>query len=96
MTDLVDPHRIEDIVGAPRNVRRHVGRAVSSEQTVYILHSTICKNTTEDLRTCSYSRLLDGGIDPEAWADWQDQPVVLGMDRRGLIPLRAATGGLHG
>lgn len=88
MTELVDPDKIETIVGAKRHPIRHLGRAVSAEETVYILHSGLCKAEGKDLRECSYSRLLDRGIDLTIWADWQDRPVVLGLARQGLVPLR--------
>lgn len=43
MTDLVPADQIEQIVGARRHPLAHLGRAVSAEQTVYILHSQRCK-----------------------------------------------------
>jgi hypothetical protein len=88
MTDLVDPAEIEGIVGAVRHPLRHLGRAVAAEETVYILHSMRCKNSGIDLRACAYSRLLAHGIDLTVWAGWEDRPVVLGLGRPGLIPMR--------
>ena len=38
MSDLVNPADIERIVGVQRHPKRHYARAVSAEQTVYILH----------------------------------------------------------
>ena len=90
MTNLVDHDQIERIVGARRSPLRHIGRAVSEEETVYILHSGRCKASGSDLRDCSYSRALDMGIDLDLWDGWEDKPVVLGLDRPGLIPLRDA------
>lgn len=90
MTNLVDPSQCESIVGAPRHVTRHLGRAVSSEQTVYILHSHLCKASGKDLRDCNYSHELDRGINEYDWDGWEDKPVVLGFNRTGLIPVRVA------
>lgn len=88
MSELVDPDRIEAIVGAPRHPLRHLGRAVSAEETVYILHSHRCKATSPDLLRCPYSRALDLGINPKAWDGWEDRAVVLGLTSEGLMPLR--------
>lgn len=92
MSDLIPAEDIEQIVGAKRHPLRHLGRAVSETQTVYILHSGNCKASGIDLRMCTYSRLLDLGIEPEAWAGWEDRPVVLGIGRGPrLIPSRAVS-----
>lgn len=91
MADLVPTDQIERIVGASRHPLRHLGRAVSAEQTVYILHSGRCYASGIDLRDCSYSRWLDHGIDPAEWQGWEDKPVVLNVNRHGrLIPDRIA------
>lgn len=90
MSDLVSPDDIEQIVGAPRHWSRHLGRAVSETGIVYILHSGRCKASSRDLRECSYSRLLDMGIEQRVWAGWEDKVVVLGIHRDGLIPMRDA------
>lgn len=87
MTELVDPTEIELIVGAPRHPDQHIGRAVSDEETVYILHSQRCKDSTEDLRLCPYSKALDQGIDVEDWAGYVDRPVFLVILSRGLFPV---------
>jgi hypothetical protein len=50
MSDLVPAEDIERIVGAPRHYQAHYGCAVSSEQTVYILHSKRCLGSGIDLR----------------------------------------------
>lgn len=90
MTDLVDPTQIEQIVGAPRHPTDHYGRAVSAEETVYILHSQECKDSTEDLRDCPFSIALDRGIlHFWPWAGWrrvQDEPVRLEISRGYLVP----------
>lgn len=88
MSAIVDPERIEGLVGAKRHPTRHLGRAVSAEQTVYVLHSALCKAKGDDLRDCSYSRALDLGIVPSRWEGREDRAVVLGLDRDGLVPVR--------
>ena len=88
MSELVPGDQIEKIVGAPRRNSQHLARAVSAEQTVYILHSHQCKMSTDDLRECPFSLALDRGIDEGEWSDWEDQPVqVLVRDQR-LVPRR--------
>ncbi len=93
MSDLVDASRLEEIVGASRHVADHIGRAVSSEQTVYILHSERCKAKYADLRECPYSLALDRGIDTTEWADFQDQSVKLWIRVKTLrlMPARIDT-----
>lgn len=86
MTDLVPADQIEQIVGARRHALAHLGRAVSSEQTVYILHSHACKDSGIDLRSCGYSRALDRGIDLSDWVDHQDQTVTLMHVHDFLMP----------
>ena len=93
MSDLVPADDIEQIVGADRHPLRHLGRADSEAETVYILHSGRCKASRVDLRECTYSRLLDLGIERETWAGWEDKPVVLGIGHGPrLIPMRDAGG----
>lgn len=91
MTDLVNPSEIESIVGAPRHATDHLGRAVSAEQTVYILHSEECRASGVDLRECPYSVALDLGIESRlSWSSWrrvQDRPVRLHIHYDGwLVP----------
>lgn len=90
MSELVDPASIEQIVGVTRHATEHYGRAVSAEQTVYILHSQQCKDSSIDLRQCPYSIALDRGIEhPYPWTGWrrlQDQPVRLEISRGYLMP----------
>ena len=85
MTDIVPADQIEGIVGARRHATHHLGRAVSAEQRVYILHSRACKESGLDLRACSYSAALDLGIDVEAWE--QDVTVSLVIQGGVLVPL---------
>lgn len=75
MSDCVDSDRIENIVGAERQPWLHLGRAVSAEQRVYILHSGYCLETVPDLRECPFSLALDRGIDLKEWVE--DETVVL-------------------
>jgi len=87
MSALVPADRIEQIVGVGRHRQAHYGRAVSAEQTVYILHSQRCLDTADDLRNCRFSRALDGGIDRQSWAGYEDQAVALGVWQERLVPL---------
>lgn len=86
MSDLVDKSRIEDIVGVRRMKVVHVARAVSEEETVYILHSKNCLESTADLRDCKYSLALDEGIDPFWWDDCMDIPVMVTLVDGQLVP----------
>lgn len=87
MADLVPSDQIEAIVGASRHPTAHIGRAVSAEQTVYILHSVRCLESGRDLRECRFTVALDRGIDLELWDDIQDRPVQLGVAAGDLVPL---------
>lgn len=87
MTDLVPASDIECIVGVSRHPTVHYGRAVSSEQRVYILHSVACRDSGIDLRDCEYSLALDEGIDLTVWAAREDVPVELVVSDGGrLVP----------
>lgn len=90
MSEPVDPTRIEQIVGVKRHRQVHYGRAVSSERTVYILHSQQCLDSGVDLRQCRFSRALDRGIEMARWGYRQDMAVVLGVWNGRLIPIKAA------
>ncbi len=83
MTDLVPADRIEKIVGMSRHPTDHLGRAVSAEQTVYILHSAECRDSGIDLRDCEYSTALDDGIDPDDFVG--DMPVLLEITDGHLV-----------
>lgn len=87
MTNIVPADQIEQIVDARRHRHQHLGRAVSAEQTVYILHSERCRDSGTDLRECPYSRLLDNGIDMHWWQEHQDRAVVLAPYNGRLIPV---------
>jgi hypothetical protein len=86
VTDLVDAEEIERIVGIRRHPTEHWGRAVSAEQTVFILHSAECRADGRDLRWCPFSLALDEGIDAEDWAGWEDRPVRLAIADYLLVP----------
>lgn len=88
MSELVPADEIERIVGVRRHRKAHYGRAVSAEQTVYVLHSHECRDTGIDLRECRFSVALDRGINPEAWSAHLDVAVALGVWDGRLIPLK--------
>lgn len=88
MADIVPADQIEQIVGIERHPTRHYARAVSAEQTVYILHSQECRDRYDDLRECPFSRALDRGIDEYDWSDREDQPVLVRIRDERLIPDR--------
>lgn len=88
MSELVPAEDIERIVGIERHRQVHYGRAVSDEQTVYILHSRQCLDSGIDLRDCRFSKALDLGIEMGSWDGFEDVAVALGVWRDRLIPLR--------
>lgn len=81
MSELVDADEIEGIVGVERHPTNHYARAVSSEQTVYILHSQQCVDRGQDLRDCMYSLALDRGIDPDEWVEDEPLRVMVSFGR---------------
>jgi hypothetical protein len=87
VSDLVPAEDIERIVGCPRHRKAHYGRAVSDEQTVYILHSKECLDSGIDLRKCRFSIALDRGIDLRRWDGYEDIAVALGVWETKLVPL---------
>lgn len=88
MTDLVPTEDIERIVGIDRHPTGHFGRAVSADETVYILHSRECLDSGIDLRDCRFSIALDEGIWEQDWADHEDIPVCLMILQDRLVPVR--------
>lgn len=92
MTERVPADEIENIVGRKRSVKDHYARAVSAEQTVYILHSRECLATHADLRECPWSLALDRGIDLSEWvedvpSEWvEDVPLTVYVRSRRLMP----------
>ena len=87
MSDLVSPDEIEAIVVINRHPVWHYARAVSEQETVYILHSAECKASRPDLRKCPFSRALDRGIDVTVWATAMDRPVRVLVDAGRLVAL---------
>ena len=85
MTQLVDPTDIERIVGAKRHAVQHLARAVSEEQVVYILHSQRCLDSGIDLTCCTYSVVLDRGIELDDWRDSEDKAVVVVIGPTGRL-----------
>lgn len=90
MSRLEAADKIEGIVGAKRHPTDHLGRAVSAEQRVYVLHSAECLASGIDLRECEYSLALDRGIEHAIpWSGWrrvQDRPVRVQVFRSFLVP----------
>lgn len=80
---------IENIVGTSRHGTRHIARAVSKDEEVYILHSRSCllSHQTVSLTACSYSMMLDSrGIDEDTWYGFTDKPVYVRLTTKGLVP----------
>lgn len=86
MSARVPADQIEEIVGAKRHPTRHYARAVSSEQTVYVLHSEECRARYDDLRYCPWSLALDRGIDVADWSGREDVAVLVRVRDGRLIP----------
>lgn len=86
MSERVPANEIERIVGKTRHSRIHYGRAVSSEQTIYILHSQNCLEENPDLRECDFSVAMDNGLDMNVWEKHQDSAVVLSIVNNRLWP----------
>ena len=88
MSDLVPTEDIERIVGHERHKFVHLGRAVSADQRVYILHPHECLESAPDLRDCEFSLALDNGIDPSQWIE--DVAVILKIRDGRLSPVRTS------
>ncbi|NVM97812.1 hypothetical protein [Arthrobacter sp. SDTb3-6] len=86
-SSLVPSGEIEQIVGQPKHKVVHDGRAVTAEQTVYILHSRMCLDSGIDRRNCVYSVALDRGIELDRWQGFEDEAVALYIERGRLRPL---------
>jgi hypothetical protein len=87
MSTLVPASEIEQIVGVKRHASTHYGRAVSAEETVYILHSQSCLDSGIDLRDCWLSLAMDRGIDRKDWVGREDKAVALALWQQRLAPL---------
>lgn len=85
MSERVSSSEIEAIVGVQRHPTAHYGRAVSSEQRFYILHSLECVAAFEDLRGCPFSLALDCGLDRAHWLTRQDRAVSLSIVEGALL-----------
>jgi len=85
MTKRVPASQIEAIVGVHRHETDHQARAVSADQTVYILHSLQCLASGRDLRDCPYSAALDRGINVERWTE--NVPVTVAIEDGRLVPV---------
>lgn len=87
---LENPDEIEHIVRAKRHPTKHLGRLVSENETIYVLHSAECVAALEDLRDCRYS-LAIGRSGSARWEAVRDRPVVLSIvthgDLSGLVPV---------
>lgn len=86
MSERVPADQIEQIVGIQRHPTRHYARAVSAEETMYILHSQECRDAYDDLRDCPWSLALDRGIDLAEWDGYEDRPVLVRVRDRRLVP----------
>lgn len=78
MTEHVPADQIEGIVGARRHPIDHYGRAVSDEETFYILHSAECLTVFADLKDCPLSVGLNDTFDFDEWP--LDQTLRLEVD----------------
>lgn len=88
MSDIVPADEIEQIVGATRHSTRHLARAVSAEETVYVLHSHQCRDSRIDLRDCPFHLALDRGIELDVWQGHEDEAVRVTITRSGrLVPV---------
>lgn len=89
MSELVPRDQIEQLVGAHRQKAEHLVRFDSATRRVYIMHSVRCSESTEDLRTCVYSRALDDGFDIADWEAFPDRPVAAIVWNGMLVPKAA-------
>lgn len=90
MSEHVPTQDITRIVGIDRHPTVHYGRAMSSDQTMYVLHSQQCLDSGIDLRYCDFSSALDLGISigyrGAPWEGFEDTPVPLALWNGRLIP----------
>lgn len=86
----VDPDEIERLVGALRHTTLHIARANTEEGKLYLVHPHSCiqlHDGGEDYRTaCKYSKCLAWGLDPQAWEEHLDRPVVVEIKGGQLVP----------
>lgn len=89
MSEEVPMHMIGRIVGAERHDTKHIARAVSEEEVVFILHSANCESFEYGLplTSCKYSVALTRGINLDNWEDFLDVPVFVDVNLEGrLVP----------
>lgn len=82
MSELVDPDKIEGIVGAERHTFRHIALARSYDDQFFILHPEQCpaRKAGKPLTECKFSLALDRGISKRWWTPrWQDRPVFVAL-----------------
>ncbi|MDQ1113971.1 hypothetical protein QE418_003419 [Microbacterium testaceum] len=79
MSEIQDSDVVEATVGTERREDEHLGRAVTAEERMYVLHSRQCIESGIDVRACAFSAALDRGIDERVWRDHMDTPVVLAI-----------------
>ena len=86
--ELVDPNKIESIVGVERLDAWHIARWVTADDKIYILHSRQCKDSDIDLRECEYATAAPS----QDFDLFPDTPVVVVIDyyERKLTPFRVA------
>lgn len=87
MVNVVDPTKIENIVGCKRHSVKHMARLASREETVFILHSYECF-VAGDILGCSFSIALENGIDNVrgAWEGYEDMPVAVEVTNNCSMP----------
>lgn len=91
MTQLVDPKKIESLVGATRHGTLHLGRWNTENDRIYILHSHKCVRSGIDLRECPYSQCMTAGAFSHTWSQHPNSTVVLSIQRNELTPLATWT-----
>ena len=79
MSEVQDAAVVQAAVGAERREGEHLGRVVSAEERVYVLHSERCIESGIDVRKCAFSAALDRGLDEHVWRNHTDTPVVLAI-----------------
>ena len=88
MAHLVPPESIEKIVGVPRDQTKHIARAVSGEEQVYILHSQECVDSGIGLLNCEFTHALDDTdfSTHEQWKGKFDNPQWVEVYSGDLVP----------
>lgn len=84
MSSLVNASIVERIVGRERHPILHWARLNPDDQTVTILHSQACIETSTDLRECRFSLAMDRGVDAR-YVRLTGQPLIAHVDEEGLL-----------